>query len=59
MRKVAELIRSKMHDGSRVQSVVSSPDDLTAQLEKLAELKAQGALSDEEFARAEAKLIGA
>lgn len=32
-------------------------DDLVAQLEKLASLKASGVLSDEEFAAAKAKLI--
>lgn len=33
-------------------------DDLMAQLEKLAQLKAAGVLSDEEFAAAKAKLLG-
>ena len=33
-------------------------DDVTAQLEKLASLKASGAISDEEFAAAKAKLLG-
>ncbi len=32
--------------------------DTTAQLQKLAELKAQGILTDEEFAAAKAKLLG-
>lgn len=32
--------------------------DLTAQLQQLADLKAQGILSDEEFAAAKAKLLG-
>jgi hypothetical protein len=33
-------------------------DDLAAELSKLADLKAQGILSDEEFAAAKAKLLG-
>lgn len=33
-------------------------DDTIAQLQKLAELKAQGILSDDEFAAAKAKLLG-
>lgn len=32
--------------------------DLTAQLQQLADLKAQGVLTDEEFAEAKAKLLG-
>ena len=35
-----------------------SPPDLTAKLQQLAELKASGVLSDEEFAAAKAKLLG-
>jgi hypothetical protein len=33
-------------------------DDLTAQLQRLADLHAQGVLSDEEFAGAKSRLIG-
>jgi hypothetical protein len=33
-------------------------DELAAQLQRLADLKAQGVLSDEEFAAAKAKLLG-
>ncbi len=33
-------------------------DDLMDQLERLADLKAEGMLSDEEFAAAKAKLLG-
>lgn len=33
-------------------------DDIIAQLERLAELKAQGILTDEEFAAAKANLLG-
>ncbi len=42
------------------QPAVAAPagDDLAAQLQQLANLKAQGILSDEEFAAAKAKLIG-
>jgi hypothetical protein len=35
-----------------------SPPDLTAKLQQLAELKASGVLSEEEFAAAKAKLLG-
>ena len=35
----------------------ASPPDLTAKLQQLAELKAAGVLSDEEFAAAKAKLL--
>ena len=35
----------------------SGGDDLAAQIQNLADLKAQGVLSDEEFAAAKAKLI--
>ena len=36
----------------------SDSDDLTTKLGKLADLKAAGALSDQEFAAAKAKLLG-
>jgi Short C-terminal domain len=36
----------------------SDSDDLTTKLGKLADLKASGALSDQEFAAAKAKLLG-
>ena len=36
----------------------SSPPDLTAKLQQLADLKAAGVLSDAEFASAKAKLLG-
>jgi hypothetical protein len=39
--------------------VAAAGDDITAQLVKLGELKAAGVLSDEEFAAAKAKLLGA
>ena len=34
------------------------PDDIIGQLEKLADLKAQGLLNDEEYAAAKARLLG-
>jgi multidrug resistance efflux pump len=37
---------------------VSAEDDATAQLEKYAQLHAQGVLTDEEFASAKAKILG-
>src|SRR5829696_4685430 len=36
----------------------TSPPDLTAKLQQLAELKASGVLSEQEFAAAKAKLLG-
>lgn len=38
-------------------SAPGSDDSLSAQLERLAELKAQGVLTDEEFAAAKARLL--
>ncbi len=40
------------------QPAAPAGDDITAQLEKLAGLKNSGAISDEEFAAAKAKLLG-
>jgi Short C-terminal domain len=45
----------------QAQSVVTgqpSADDLTAQLQQLAQLRRSGALSEDEFAAAKAKLLG-
>jgi hypothetical protein len=39
-------------------SPASAGDGLTSQLSKLADLKAAGVLSDQEFASAKAKLLG-
>jgi hypothetical protein len=36
----------------------AAPEDMTAKLKQLADLKAAGALSDQEFAAAKAKLLG-
>jgi len=36
----------------------AAPEDATAQIEKLAQLHASGALTDEEFAAAKAKILG-
>jgi type II secretory pathway pseudopilin PulG len=45
--------------GAVVQpSAPAGGTDLTTELQKLADLKAQGILSDEEFAAAKAKLLG-
>ncbi|MBB5788972.1 SHOCT domain-containing protein [Jiangella mangrovi] len=38
-------------------SAAGGEDDLSAQLERLADLKAQGVLTDEEFAAAKARLL--
>ena len=40
-----------------IRSRILPACDLASQLEKLAEMKAQGLLSDEEFAAAKAKLL--
>ena len=37
---------------------IGTGDDLTADLQRLADLRNQGLLSDEEFAAAKAKLLG-
>jgi Short C-terminal domain len=39
-------------------AATGATDALTAELERLAELRSQGVLSDEEFAAAKAKLLG-
>jgi hypothetical protein len=43
----------------QAQPAAPAGDDITAQLMKLGELKSAGILSDEEFAAAKAKLLGA
>ena len=40
------------------QAAAPSQDDVIAQIEKLSALHASGALTDEEFAAAKAKLLG-
>ena len=47
----------KLQLGKTHVSASSAGDDLAGQLEKLAEMKAKGLLSDEEFAAAKAKLL--
>ena len=56
---VAETFLSnvKLQLGKTQASAPSAGDDLAGQLEKLAEMKAKGLLSDEEFAAAKAKLL--
>lgn len=56
---VAETFLSnvKLQLGKAQASASSASDDLAGQLEKLAEMKAKGLLSDEEFAAAKAKLL--
>jgi Short C-terminal domain len=53
-----EQMQAQM-DAMQAQQVNAavSPPDLTAKLQQLAELKASGVLSDEEFAAAKAKLL--
>jgi hypothetical protein len=63
MREIAALIRWKMRQANQAGAPAGdglspkSSNDLTGQLQRLADLKAQGALSEEEFARAKAKLL--
>ena len=52
-RRIAELRRE---DAGAVPA--SAAPDVAVQLEKLAQLRAQGLLSEEEFARAKARLLG-
>ena len=58
VKAVAEtfLANVRMHVNDKKQDS-SPPFDLASQLEKLAEMKAQGLLSDEEFAAAKANLL--
>ena len=46
--------------GAGYEQTMAAPaeEDATAQIQKLAELHASGALSDEEFAAAKAKILG-
>ena len=44
--------------GMQQQAAMPAEDDQMAQIEKLAQLHASGALTDEEFAAAKAKLLG-
>jgi hypothetical protein len=54
-----EQMRAQMEAMQTQQAqAAASPPDLTAKLQQLAELKAAGVLSDEEFAAAKAKLLG-
>lgn len=56
----AESVRARISGGGTAQAgtVAASVGDLLPQLERLATLKNAGALTDEEFAAAKAKLLG-
>jgi len=51
------LTNLRLHLGSKAESVVAASFDIASQIAKLAELKQQGLLSEEEFAAAKAKLL--
>ncbi|TMQ28906.1 MAG: hypothetical protein E6K65_11345 [Nitrospirae bacterium] len=57
MKEVADLIRSKVLAAQKTSSV-SAVRDIASQLADLQHLREQGALTDEEFAQAKAKLLG-
>lgn len=54
MKAVAELIRSRL---GKTESTASSSGSVADELKKLAELKSQGILSDEEFESAKKRLL--
>ena len=63
--RVAHRQAEKYNDQAQQQAAAAAPapaapaaDDQTAQLTNLANLHAQGILSDEEFAAAKAKVLG-
>jgi len=57
MKEVADLMRSKVLAAQKTSSV-SAVRDIASQLADLQPLREQGALTDEEFAQAKAKLLG-
>jgi hypothetical protein len=56
---VAQMAAMQAQLNAMQAAPAAGGDDITAQLMKLGELKAAGVLSDEEFAAAKAKLLGA
>jgi hypothetical protein len=60
-RQQAEALAAQLNqagDGSPFQVEVGEGDDRLAQLERLAKLKESGALSEEEFTREKARILG-
>jgi len=59
VKEFIDLVRTKtsVSTGSPMTSPTQAID-LTAQLEKLSQLKSQGAITDEEYKAAKAKLLG-
>jgi hypothetical protein len=60
MQQQAEMQQQAMAAPAPAQYAAAPPagDDMVAQLQQLAQLKAQGALSDAEFEAAKARLLG-
>ena len=54
----AQQYEQQQHAGAAAAAPPPPEDDATAQLQNLAELHAQGVLTDEEFAAAKAKILG-
>jgi len=58
--RIAELEAQQMQQAAPAPAAASGGgDDMIAQLQKLAQLKEQGILTDEEFAAQKQKLLGA
>ena len=58
--KVAQIISGLMHkskDAEKAPSSVAGKDDIVSQLERLADLKERGILTEEEFNQQKAKLL--
>ena len=56
--EIAQMEAQMQAMQAQQMQAAASPPDLTAKLQQLAEMKAAGVLSDEEFAAAKAKLLG-
>jgi hypothetical protein len=55
--QIADVQAQQAYDQQAAQQPAAAPD-VTVELQKLADLKASGALTDEEFAAAKARLLG-
>ena len=54
---VTGAVRRRQAERARLAGLQTDPTDLTSTLKELADLREAGALSDEEFAAAKAKLL--
>lgn len=57
-KKVGGALLDKLSGDKQANAPADNKTDITAELERLAKLKEQGILSDEEFKAAKAKLLG-